>query len=72
MRDNKWYLTWTRVDSKGDRSVKYFTFDTKEAAMHQRDKCTIDRETTCTRVHSEASNYQSTIHYASPYKGTSV
>ena len=72
MKDNKWYLTWTRFDSKGDTSVKYFTFDTKEAAMKQRAECTNDRETTCTKVHSKTSNYLSTIHYTSPYKETSL
>jgi len=72
MTDNKWYLTWTRLDSKGDTSVKYYTFDTKDEVMKQRDVCAADKETTCTRVHSNVHNYQSTIHSASPYKGTSV
>jgi len=65
MKDKKWYMVWTRKDSKGDEIVKYYgPFNDYEQVVEQRKEVWDHPETHCVEF-KQGSNSTSKIYLAS-------
>ena len=53
MKENNWYVLHTKIDSKGDKSVRYYgPFKEKHDAVHKMDTLWQDKDTYSVTIQS--------------------